>query len=217
MRTIRFIGLVCGVCALLQSAAGQETPAGLQLVDRASLDARLLTPLAGAVLDAREYNWKHAQTPHFVVHFENGIFAAKVARQAVLGHEMTHLVLNRLVRGAIPVWLNEGLAEWYGEFAYAAFNGIKKSKRGQFQGLRSTYPVKDLLAATDYPSDRRAIHEFYQTSKHLVGYMQLEQPAERFAPFLLAVARGDAQEAALNEHYGLTVEALVDRFQKFRR
>lgn len=265
----------------------QVDRAAMQPVERAALDVELLDPLARSVLDAPEFKWRHAQTEHFVVHFENGIFAAKVARQAeffhqfigqdlpglanrqtarshififrnprdwevfikryhkgelewafsmvtgyvmylqqagdiassaeVLGHEMTHLVMNRFLTGRLPLWLNEGLAEWYGEFAYAAFKGVKKSKRTQFQGLRSTYPVKDLLASEAYPADRKTIHAFYQTSKHLVAYLQLEQPPGTFTPFLLALAGGAEIETALNDHYQLDLETLGERFNRFRR
>lgn len=256
-------------------------------VEREAMDSSQLSDVARAVLDAREFKWKHAQTEHFVIHYENGVFAAKVARQAefyyhhisqdlgnltdraparshififrkptdwhifirsylkadlewsaamvigpvmylkqaqdisrsaeVLSHEMSHLILNRFVEGRAPRWLNEGLAEWYGEFAYAAFKGVRKSKKTAFQRLDSSFSVRDLLAAKEYPADREAIHKFYQTSKHLVAYLQLEQPSEKFTPFLLATARGVPVESALQEHYGLTVEELIEQFQKYRR
>lgn len=258
-----------------------------RVIERDDVDTRQLAGVARALIDAPEFKWRHAQTEHFVLHFENGIFAAKVARMAeffhrfiaddlggladrvegrshififrnakdwtlfltqyhrgglewsfsmvqgpvmylqqaadigssaeVLGHEMTHLVLNRLVEGEIPLWLNEGLAEWYGAFAYAAFKGTKRSKRAQFAGLRSTYPLPALLVATAYPEDPRQVSIFYQTAKHLVGYLQLEQPPEKFAPFLLALARGEALPSALSSHYGLSVEEWIERFDKFRR
>ena len=34
----------------------------------------------------------------------------------------------------------EGLAEWYGEFSYAAYKGVKKSRRTSFRSLRTKYP-----------------------------------------------------------------------------
>ncbi len=256
-------------------------------VEREAMDSAKLSDVARAVLDAREFKWKHAQTKHFVIHYENGVFAAKVARQAefyydhisqdlggltdrmdarshififrkstdwhafvhkylkanlewsfsmvigpimylqqasdisasasTLSHEMSHLVFNRFIEGRVPLWLNEGLAEWYGEFAYAAFKGVRKSKKTAFGSLRSAYPVAELVALKGYPADRNAIHTFYQTSKHLVAFMQLELPSDKFAPFLLAMARGAPVESALQEYYGLSLEELIARFDKYRR
>lgn len=284
------LGAVMGALAGGVAQAAPMETGRVELVEVAAgdMDGRLLSELGQRVLAAREYRWKHGQTPHFVLHFENGIFATKVARMAesfytyissdlqgaadrvegrshififrnaadwntfirdyhqagmewsasmvvgpimylqqmgdasssaeVLGHEMSHLVMNRFVEGRLPLWLNEGTAEWYGEFAYAAYKGVKKSKRAQFLGLRSTYPVPDLLAATAYPADTKKVHEFYSTAKHVVAFLQLEMPADRFLPFLQDLARGGEAEAALRDRYGFAgVADLSGRFEKFRR
>ena len=39
-----------------------------------------------------------------------------------LGHEITHLVLDRFFGSGIPLWLNEGYAEYASTICYAAFN-----------------------------------------------------------------------------------------------
>ena len=159
-----------------------------------------LLPADLAWLDHPAYQWKHLQTEHFVLHHDQKMFAAKVARmgeqfydaisadlpdlrdrisparshififrdprdwQAVvagrrawkpgpprscaatscicrkpapppsdkmdtLAHEMTHLVFNRFLPVRLPLWLNEGLAEYYGEFAYRAAQGHGTKQR----------------------------------------------------------------------------------------
>lgn len=274
--------------AVLSAGAADTNRAEMTEVTGEQMDTRMLSDLGRRVLAAREFKWRHGQTDHFVVHFENGIFAAKVARMGesfyrfiaedlqgakdrvdgrshiyifrnqndwdifikryyqgelewafsmvtgpimylqqagdlsssaeVLGHEMTHLVVNRFLEGQLPLWLNEGLAEWYGEFAYAAFKGVKKSKRSQFQGLRSTYPVAELLGATAYPAERKKVHEFYHTSKHLVGYLQLEKSPEAFLPFARDLAGGAEVGDTLKSRYSFAgVEDLAAQFEKFRR
>ena len=136
----------------------------------------------------------------------------------VLGHEMTHLVFNRFYPGRLPLWLNEGTAEWYGEFSYAAFKGIKKSKRQVFRRIRQVYPVESLLYAAGYPADPAAVHAFYETSKFLVGFLQLQYPPEKFEPFLAAMAGGAPVEQALQEHYGIgSVGEFDAAFRKFIR
>lgn len=288
LRAIVAALMLASVCVAAQAAPAETGRVELAEVAAADMDGALLSELGRRVLAAREYRWRHGQTPHFVIHFENGIFAAKVARMAesfhayiagdlqvatdrlagrshififrnaadwktflesyhrggmewsasmvngplmylqqmgdaassagMLGHEMTHLVMNRFVEGSLPLWLNEGAAEWYSEFAYAAFKGIKKSKRAQFLGLRSTYPVEDLLAATAYPTDTRKVHEFYSTAKHVVGFLQLEHPPERFLPFLQDLAGGADVGSALRDRYGYATTAeFASRFARFRR
>ena len=134
----------------------------------------------------------------------------------VLGHEMTHLVVNRFFNQRIPLWLNEGMAEWYGEFAYAAFKGVKKSKRAQFQGLRSIVPVLDLIRASSYPSDTESVRYFYDTSKHVVGFLQMERPPEKFVPFVKALMDGADTATALSDVYGFAgADDFARAFDKF--
>lgn len=137
---------------------------------------------------------------------------------AVLGHEMTHLVFNRFYPGVIPVWLNEGTAEWYGEFAYSAFKGVKKSKRQVFRRIDTIYPVESLLTMTAYPDDPNNVPAFYQTSKFLVGFLQLNYPPESFEPFLSEMAGGGEVTPALQKHYGIaSLNEFVTSFEKFAR
>lgn len=136
----------------------------------------------------------------------------------VLGHEMTHLVFNRFYQGRMPIWLNEGTAEWYGEFAYAAFKGIKKSKRQIFRRINTIYPLGELMSAVTYPADRQAVSSFYQTSKFLVGFLQLQYPQEQFEPFLADMVKGTPTDVALMRHYGISsVADFNTSFQKFVR
>lgn len=292
MRMLGLIAVVMLAMGLVGGAAPPVPPGTprqeMQEITPDQMDRALLSPRARRLVEAPEFKWRHAQTDHFVVHYENGIFAAKVARMAeffytfiaadlqgaedrardrshififrnekdwktfqrvywegglewsfsmvegpvmylqqadnvsssaeVLGHEMTHLVINRFFTQRLPLWLNEGMAEWYGEFAYAAFKGIKKSKRAQFQGLRSTIPVPQLLEMTSYPADPNAVRYFYDTSKHVVGFLQLERPPEKFVPFVNALMQGADAAGALTDVYGFVGAAdFADQFEKFRR
>jgi hypothetical protein len=74
-------GLLVAGGVVLAAPPGAEK-AEMQEVDVAQVDRALLTPRASRLVDAPEFKWRHAQTEHFVVHYENGIFAAKVARLA---------------------------------------------------------------------------------------------------------------------------------------
>ncbi len=136
----------------------------------------------------------------------------------ILGHEMTHLVFNRFYPAQLPLWLNEGTAEWYGEFAHAAYKGIKKSKRQIFRRIDTVYPIEQLVEMTSYPSDPRAVQSFYETSKCLVGFLQLNYPPAAFEPFLASMAAGANITESLNKHFGITTPAeLKSEFKKFVR
>ena len=134
----------------------------------------------------------------------------------VLGHEMTHMVVNRFFTQRLPLWLNEGIAQWYGDFAYAEYKGVKKSKKAQFKGLKIPYPLADLLAAEGYPQSVHAVRSFYDTSRYLVGFFMLEKPPEKFLPFVTDIAGGAVPAQALEAHYGIDgVPALEQEFAKF--
>jgi hypothetical protein len=285
MKTLRFVAI--GVSLLTLSALAQAPGTNdWQEVSVEAMDTAALTKRGKSILASDSWKWKHAQSPHFVVHFENGIFAAKVARMGeffydyiakdlkgakdqapgrshififrnekdwkqfqlefgsgstewafslvegtvmylqqagniqssaeVLGHEMTHLVVNRFMTGRIPIWLNEGIAEWYGEFAYAEFKGVKKSKKAQFRGLKQPYPLAELVASDAYPKSVRDVHRFYQTSKYLVAFLMMEKPVEKFLPFANDLGAGIAVTDALEQHYNYgSVAALDAEFARF--
>ena len=286
MGQILFAALVLTAAAVGPATAQTETSAWTEVTANQA-DVKLLTTRARGVASAPEFKWKLAQTPHFVVHFENGIFAAKVGRLAeffydyikqdlggtkdladgrshififrnaadwkqfqtrygagseewsfsfvegpamflqqaadigssadVLGHEMTHLVIHRFIPERLPLWLNEGVAEWYGEFAYAAYKGVKKSKRSVFRALPASTRIDSILHATEYPATIKDVRQFYELSKYMVGFLQLEKPGA-FAPFLRAVGDGKPVSEALRAQYQFPDEAALEKeFWKFAR
>jgi hypothetical protein len=237
-------------------------------------------------LGLKEFKWHHAQTAHFVLHYENSIFAQKVARMAeffydyisddlkvtkdlrrgrshififnskkdwelfqtkysenpskwvaswvkgtemflqqtgggsdaadTLGHEMTHLIINRFFDGDPPLAINEGTAEWYGEFAYAAFKGVKKSRKQEFKRFDGAIPLPALLAAQSYPDDEMMVRRFYLTAKYFVGFLMITKPQETFAPFFADLTAGTPVQPALEKHYGFTSASDMEKaFTKF--
>lgn len=253
-------------------------------IDASKIDTTALTPRGKHVLEMEGIRWRHVQTSHFVIHFEQAIFARKVARMAefmhhyiasdlqgstdhaqgrshififrspkrweefrsalpdvpawsfsqventvlflqqaddtqssgaILAHEMTHIIVNRFFPGECPLWLNEGLATYYEEFGYAAFKGVKKSRRAQFTKLKQIYPLKNLLALTDYPSKDWQIASFYETSKYLVAFLLLDKPAAGFAPFMEDMINDMDAVDAFSKHYG--IEGLPDLEKQFRQ
>lgn len=269
-------------------AAAQAAPAftfeeiGAEAFDRANL-----TPRAQAALRLDGLRWSHAQTKHFVLHYERKIFALKVARLAeflyehmhaelghpvprlsgrnhifvfrsadkwqtfmtqvglqvewafsavegpvmylqratdrddslgVLAHEITHIVLFRLLGQPPPLWLNEGLAQWYEEFGYAAYKGTRKSWRNVFRGRRGNMPLAQLFALNTYPEDPNEIRAYYEAAKYLTGLLMARFPPEQMQTFLTDVCAGLSLPDAFKQHYGFeNLEALERDFERFGR
>lgn len=273
-------GLALLLLGNLLGAAVADTLEEIDTFDRAAL-----TPRGRETLEWPGIRWRHAQTEHFVLHFERKIFAQKVARMAeflyryisddlsgpedrvrgrshififrnpkrwrvfqqragqgeggwafsfvegsvmylqqakdtpssggVLAHEMTHLVLNRFFRRRPPLWLNEGLAEWYGLFGRAAFKGVKKSRRGAFSRLSQALPLNVLLTSETYPAPGQ-VRAFYDTARFLVGFLRLDYPPEKWNAFIDAVLSGADPQKALQDTYGFADRTSLRRaFDKF--
>jgi len=291
------VALVCSLgCPAAALAAGPSflPPAGqgpnrnARMVEcpAADFDRTNLLEQGEKALGAKEFKWRHAQTDHFAIHYENAIFAQKVARMAeffydyisadlrvtndlhkgrshififnskkdwetfqqkysenpskwvaswvrgpemylqqtgggsdaadTLGHEMTHLIINRFFDGDPPLAINEGVAEWYEEFAYSAFKGVKKSKKQEFARLNDALPLGDVLSATKYPDNDAAVHRFYATAKYFIGYLMIRQPPEKFGPFFADLTRQTPLFEALAKHYDLPNQDVVEKeFAKF--
>ena len=147
---------------------------------------------------------------------ETGMSASD--KMSTLAHEMTHLVFNRFLPVRLPLWLNEGLAEYYGEFAYRAAKGMGQSKSNAFRPLRAWTPLESLLSATDYPANPADVASFYSTSKYLVGFLLLRHPREKWDRFLVRLLAARPPTESLLEVYGWPDIAAAERdFAKFAR
>ena len=127
----------------------------------------------------------------------------------VIYHEYGHLLINNAVPH-LPVWANEGLAEYYKTFELSA-DGKKATvgmpltalELSQFQG-RALIPMSQLLSAGhdsalyNVSTDRS---RFYAQSWALVHYLLLGSPARKgqFDRFLNRVAAGMPAAAAFTE------------------
>ncbi len=251
------------------------------------MDLRAITPTGRRCLTAGLVEWKHAQTDHFVVHYERRDFARHVARLAeflyqymatelnagedrltgrshififntarrwkafsevmdspgewafsfvrgpdmflqragarhesgdIVAHEMVHIILYRFYGKDPPLWLNEGLAQWYQEFAYSAFKGAWRSRRAPFTPIKSWYPLQDLILLKEYPADAGELVLFYKTAKYLVGYLMLEYPPRQMYEFVARVTEGMPAERALCEIYRIgEINYLENAFERFAR
>ena len=287
MKKTIFLLLAAVTPALFAAPPGAAPSLEAQDIAAEAVERAQLLPADIELLDNPEFQWKHLQTAHFVLHHDQKMFAAKVARLGeqfydaisadlpdlqdrvsparshifvfrdprdwraivaenpgidswaasfvrgnamylqetgtatsdkmdTLAHEMTHLVFNRFLPVRLPLWLNEGLAEYYGEFAYRAARGMGQGKNNAFRPLRKRTPLSDLLDATAYPVDPEDVSLFYATSKYMAGFLLLRLPREKWDAFFARVLAGDPALPALLETYGWTdLPSLEKDFDRF--
>jgi tetratricopeptide (TPR) repeat protein len=137
-------------------------------------------------------------------------------------HEYVHLHVNDNIPNA-PLWLNEGLAELYGSLQFSGNEAfIGTPLYGYIQLLREEQlvPLKTLFSiGTDSPhyneQDKNGI--FYGESWALVHYLMLGDRGrqEHFKRFLQLVARGDDAAKAIQDAYGVSLEALQEELRTY--
>ncbi len=136
-----------------------------------------------------------------------------------LGHEIAHLVLNRYYPDGVPLWLNEGFAQYVSKAAHASYyrarNYIAKP-RSQVIAQDKLFPLAT-LATMSYPADSDQVETFYDESEKLVRFL-VATDKKSFLSFLDAMGRHQPFETALFQAFGtkfLNVAALEEKFRKY--
>ncbi len=136
-----------------------------------------------------------------------------------LGHEVVHLVLFRFFGPGIPLWLNEGFAQYAAARGYAAFyraRGYLAKPKSHPVPPQFFMPLSKLLDAQVYPQDKREIIIFYLQSEKLVRFLAGIN-GESLGQFLDCMARGNRFDAALQTAYGSRFTGLNALEQDFRK
>jgi hypothetical protein len=94
---------------------------------------------------------------------EEGRFDPKSRVQT---HEMTHLLFQQFFRNSPPLWLNEGVAEYFG---FRKTSTSMEFRRAMSQQKR--FNLDTLFAATDYPSDPKVVQAFYAEAAIIVDFL----------------------------------------------
>ncbi len=133
----------------------------------------------------------------------------------VVFHEYTHLLL-RNATPSIPVWLNEGLAEYYSTYALAASGrraDIGRPVPRHVALLRErVIPIAQLIAVDQSSElynegERRSI--FYAESWALTHYLMIEMPdgPQSINTYVAAVAGGQHHDEAFTDAFGMSPDA----------
>jgi tetratricopeptide (TPR) repeat protein len=141
-------------------------------------------------------------------------------------HEYAHYLVHQNTRVFVPMWLNEGLAEFYSTFQPnyqgRGLVGAPPSARVQTLRERTYLPVRDLVSPKDMEKMWRSgpIEQFYAESWALVHYIMVgrKNPVEEPIPVYLAtLAATDSQDQAFRAAFGVDLAAMDRELREYMR
>jgi hypothetical protein len=135
-----------------------------------------------------------------------------------LGHEIAHLVLHRFYPDGVPLWLNEGFAQYVSKGARASYyraRNYNAKARSQVIESEKLFPLATLTTMSYPPSDQ--VETFYDESEKLVRFLVATDKSS-FVTFLDAMGRHQPFETALFQSFStkfLNVSALEEKFREY--
>ncbi len=135
-----------------------------------------------------------------------------------LGHETAHLVIDRFFGSNVPIWANEGYAEYISRVAYASYNrarGYDAHPRTLELTPANYLPLEQLTNLQAYPSDVRQVAAFYVESEKLVRFLNMVDKA-KFQEVLQGLASGRMLDSALYSAFGSRLPSLHALEEEFR-
>ena len=143
----------------------------------------------------------------------------------VVNHELTHYFLRNTIPSDVPLWFNEGLAEFYSTFT--AHNdsvevGLPIDQHLAWLRTQPLIPLKELFAIDH---DSKDYHEgnrqgvFYAESWALVHYMMIGNPERRaqLGIYVGLIARGRPIDEAFHSAFHGTYDDLERELRKYIR
>jgi Protein of unknown function (DUF1570). len=143
----------------------------------------------------------------------------------VVNHELTHYFLRNTVPAEVPLWFNEGLAEFYSVFT--AHNdsvdvGLPIAEHLAWLRTQPLIPLKDLFAVDH---DSKDYHEgnrqgvFYAESWALVHFLMIGSPERRsqLGTYVGLIASGRPNDEAFHSAFHATYDELERELRKYIR
>jgi tetratricopeptide (TPR) repeat protein len=143
----------------------------------------------------------------------------------VVYHELAHYFLRNTIPGDVPLWFNEGLAEFYSTFKEhndTVEVGLPVEEHINWLRTQSLIPLKDLLAVN---RDSKEYHEgnlqgvFYAESWALVHYLMIGNPERRdqLGNYVGLIAGGRTIDDAFRIAFHGTYDDLERELRKYIR
>ncbi len=132
-----------------------------------------------------------------------------------LAHEMTHIIVFRFTAGPLPLFLNEGFAEFVSSQAIK----LQLEEGGWKQGLskhlnpEEYIPLNEIAAMNSYPEGRVAA--FYGESGWFTKFLVSKYGKEKFYDLLKSVSHGEDFKRSLEKVCGSDLETVENDFKSY--
>jgi len=145
---------------------------------------------------------------------------AQKKRPDRIAHEVVHLRLSEAFGEDMPLWLEEGLAGYYGWLCAVAYSGrrdvvLVRNQPGLEEKL--LYGLEDLLNMRRYPRGGEQARAFYRQSEELVGVLADRLGAPGMPRFVHAMCGGETSRIRFREAAGLDEQSEIDVIEAMRR
>ncbi|MGB8169270.1 MAG: hypothetical protein WCF18_17360 [Chthoniobacteraceae bacterium] len=137
-----------------------------------------------------------------------------------LGHEVAHLVVDRFFGANVPLWMNEGYAEYVSMRCYAAFQRARNYRARPVSAAvngERFIPLAELTSAVAYPAEVEQVHAFYSESERLTRFLSAANKPG-FATMFDALSKGSRFDTALSKGFGArfpSLDALEREFKTY--
>jgi tetratricopeptide (TPR) repeat protein len=143
----------------------------------------------------------------------------------VVYHELTHYFLRNTISSDVPLWFNEGLAEFYSTFAEHKDSvdvGLPIGPHIEWLRRQPLIPLKELFALDHDSPEYHEGHRqgvFYAESWALVHYMMIGNPARRpqLGTYVGLIAAGKPVDEAFRTAFDTTYDDLERELRKYIR
>ena len=142
----------------------------------------------------------------------------------IIFHEYTHLLL-RITSGNVPLWFNEGMAEYYSTFSVTdgrkVVMGKPISSHVYLLRERKMLPLRTLFqvdSKSPYYNEGEKQSIFYAESWALMHYLVLGKDGQRMTQlgnFIALMARGVAMEDAFQQAFSTTFENMEKELRAY--
>jgi tetratricopeptide (TPR) repeat protein len=143
----------------------------------------------------------------------------------IVFHEYAHYLVHLNSRAQLPIWLNEGLAEFYSTFEpdYKGRGLVGRPPTNRLRELRGVHwiPLREVVSPPDMEKLWRSNEQialFYAEAWALVHYLIVARETPTRSPFdayLKALARASSQDAAFVEAFGVNVNVMDRELQRY--
>jgi len=133
---------------------------------------------------------------------------------ALLPHEMTHLIFRDYVgfKGEVPLWLDEGVAQWMEPRKREAVKAVIKKLAEQGKLL----PLEKMMTLDiRQSSDNELVLNYYIQSVSLVSFLVTKYTAARFTNFCRQLRDGKSIIESLKFAYPISIRSVEELQEKW--